>query len=89
MRCYQVVILSLPLTIGRSAVTPTPVASPPITALPMPAIYAPPNLRSLPSMKSSHPGMDADLPVERQPVVNLSTRIDLLRHPLPYRWVRS
>ena len=40
MRCYQVVILSLPLTIGRSAVTP-PVASPPITALPMPAIYAP------------------------------------------------
>ncbi len=42
MRCYQVVILSLPLTIGRCAVTPTPVAPPPITALPMPAIYDPP-----------------------------------------------
>ncbi len=42
MRCYQVVILSLPLTIGRCVVTPTPVALPPITASPMPAIYAPP-----------------------------------------------
>jgi rare lipoprotein A len=41
MRCYQVIILSLPLTIGGCAVTPTPVASPPITALPKPAIYAP------------------------------------------------
>jgi rare lipoprotein A (peptidoglycan hydrolase) len=42
MRCYQVIILSLPLMIGGCAVTPTPVASPPITALPTPAIYAPP-----------------------------------------------
>jgi rare lipoprotein A len=41
MRCYQVVILSLPLTMGRCAVTPSPVA-PPLTASPMPAIYAPP-----------------------------------------------
>jgi rare lipoprotein A len=42
MRCYQVVILGLRLTIGGCAVTPTPVASPPVRALPMPAIYAPP-----------------------------------------------
>jgi rare lipoprotein A (peptidoglycan hydrolase) len=43
MRCYQGVILSLLLTIGRCEVTWIPVASPPITALPMPAIiYAPP-----------------------------------------------
>ena len=42
MRCYQAVILCLPLTIGRCAVSPTRVASPPIAALPVPAIYAPP-----------------------------------------------
>jgi hypothetical protein len=42
MRCYQMVILSLPLTIGLCVVTQTPVASAPITALPMPSIYAPP-----------------------------------------------
>ena len=41
MRCHQVLIFSLPLTIG-GAVTATPVASPPIAALRMPAIYAPP-----------------------------------------------
>jgi rare lipoprotein A len=40
MRCYQVVILSVQLMIGRCAVTPTRVVSPPITALQ--AIYAPP-----------------------------------------------
>ena len=42
MRCYQILTLSLPLTIGGYAVTPTPVASPPITTLPIQAIYAPP-----------------------------------------------
>src|SRR5229473_5847515 len=41
MRCHQVLIFSLPLTIG-GAVIATPVASPPIAALRMPAIYAPP-----------------------------------------------
>jgi rare lipoprotein A len=40
MRCHQVFIFSLPLTIG-GAVIATPVAPPPIAALPMPAIYAP------------------------------------------------
>ena len=40
MRCHQVLIFSVPLTIG-AAVTAMPVASPPIAALPMPAIYAP------------------------------------------------
>jgi rare lipoprotein A len=42
MRCYQVVILSVQLMIGRCVVTPAPVAAQPITALPVPAIYAPP-----------------------------------------------
>ena len=43
MRCYRMVIFSLLLTIGRCEVTGIPVASPPITALPMPAIYAAPS----------------------------------------------
>jgi rare lipoprotein A len=42
MRCHQVLILSLPLTIGGCAVSATPAASPPIAALPMPVIYASP-----------------------------------------------
>src|SRR5713101_4742310 len=41
MRCHQVLIISLPLTIG-GAVSATPVSSPPIPASVMPAIYAPP-----------------------------------------------
>ncbi len=42
MRCHQVLIISLTLTIGGCAASATPVASPPIAALPMPVIYAPP-----------------------------------------------
>jgi rare lipoprotein A len=42
MRCYQVLILSLPLTIGGCAVSATPMASPSLPALPKPAVYTPP-----------------------------------------------
>src|SRR6516165_4698990 len=41
MRCHQALIISLPLTIGGCVVSASPVVSPPIAALPMPANYAP------------------------------------------------
>jgi rare lipoprotein A len=42
MRCHQVLIISLPLTIGGCAMGATPVVSPALPALPKPAVYAPP-----------------------------------------------
>ena len=42
MRCQQVLILSLPLTMGGCAVSATPMVSPSMTPLPMRAIYVPP-----------------------------------------------
>ena len=42
MRCHQMLIVTLPLTIGGCVASATPVASPQINIVPTPAIYSPP-----------------------------------------------
>jgi rare lipoprotein A len=44
MRCYRLLFITLPIIIGGCALRASPVAPPPITALPKSAIYVPPKL---------------------------------------------
>jgi hypothetical protein len=80
--------LMLVLTIGWAA-TATPVASPPIEVLPVPAVYAPSPPPKLAIHEFIGSWYDADLPVGRSPVANLSTPVDSLQRPLVYCWVPS
>jgi hypothetical protein len=80
IRCHQVLIISLPLTIGRVRYERDPggsARSPSITEARPPSALLP-YLRRPRSMKSQHPGTQANLPVGRPAAVSPS---------IPYRGV--